>query len=84
MPQSLCDLAARKWISTTAQNLWLSKLRYGCFQRYAKQFHRPEHIYIACGYTDLRKSIDGLALLVLFFVAGVIRTCGSFADIKRS
>lgn len=25
----------------------------------------------------------GLALLVLFFVAGVIKTCGSFADIKR-
>lgn len=25
----------------------------------------------------------GLALLVLFFVAGVIRTCGSFADVKR-
>ena len=25
----------------------------------------------------------GLALLILFFVAGVIKTCGSFADIKR-
>lgn len=25
----------------------------------------------------------GLALLVLFFVAGVIKSCGSFADIKR-
>lgn len=25
----------------------------------------------------------GLALLVLFFVVGVIRTCGSFADVKR-
>ena len=23
-----------------------------------------EHIYIACGYTDMRKSIDGLAALV--------------------
>lgn len=27
--------------------------------------------------------VIGLALLVLFFVAGVIKTCGSFADIKR-
>lgn len=25
---------------------------------------RAEHVYIACGYTDLRKSIDGLAALV--------------------
>ena len=25
----------------------------------------------------------GLALLVLFFVIGVVRTCGSFADVKR-
>lgn len=25
----------------------------------------------------------GLALLVLFFVSGVVKTCGSFADIKR-
>ena len=31
---------------------------------------------------DALKAI-GLALLVLFFVAGVIRTCGSFAEIKR-
>lgn len=26
----------------------------------------------------------GLALLVLFFVIGVVRTCGSFADVKRA
>lgn len=25
---------------------------------------RAEHIYVACGYTDLRKSIDGLSTLV--------------------
>lgn len=25
---------------------------------------RAEHIYIACGYTDMRKSIDGLAACV--------------------
>lgn len=29
-----------------------------------KYFSGAEHIYIACGYTDLRKGIDGLALLV--------------------
>ncbi len=27
-------------------------------------FTGAEHIYIACGYTDLRKSIDGLAMMV--------------------
>ena len=25
---------------------------------------RVEHIYLACGYTDLRRGIDGLAQLV--------------------
>ena len=25
---------------------------------------RAEHIYIVCGYTDMRKSIDGLAVIV--------------------
>jgi transposase len=25
---------------------------------------KAEHIYLACGYTDMRKSIDGLAILV--------------------
>lgn len=29
-----------------------------------KDFSGAGHIYIACGYTDLRKGIDGLALLV--------------------
>jgi transposase len=29
-----------------------------------RDFAGAEHIYVACGYTDLRKSIDGLALLV--------------------
>lgn len=27
-------------------------------------FSRAEHIYIACGYTDMRKSIDGLVAIV--------------------
>ncbi len=29
-----------------------------------KDFRGVAHIYLACGYTDMRKSIDGLALLV--------------------
>ena len=29
-----------------------------------KDFSGAAHIYIACGYTDLRKGIDGLSLLV--------------------
>ena len=29
-----------------------------------KDFNGSKHIYIACGYTDLRKGIDGLSLLV--------------------
>lgn len=29
-----------------------------------RDFTGAEHIYVACGYTDLRKGIDGLALLV--------------------
>lgn len=29
-----------------------------------KDFTDAEHIYVACGYTDLRKGIDGLSLLV--------------------
>ena len=27
-------------------------------------FTRADHVYIACGYTDLRKGIDGLSVLV--------------------
>lgn len=27
-------------------------------------WHAPKHIYLVCGKTDLRKGIDGLAILV--------------------
>jgi transposase len=29
-----------------------------------RDFTAAEHIYVACGYTDMRMSIDGLALVV--------------------
>ena len=34
---------------------------------------------------DIHSAVQavGLALLVLFFVAGVMRTCGNFAEVKR-
>lgn len=28
--------------------------------------HIPSRVYLACGYTDMRKSIDGLAAMVSF------------------
>ena len=27
-------------------------------------WHEPEHVYLVCGKTDLRKGIDGLAIIV--------------------
>ena len=33
-------------------------------ERILTDFKRADHVYIACGYTDLRRGIDGLASLV--------------------
>jgi hypothetical protein len=43
---------------------------------------RAEHIYVACGYTDMRKSIDGLASLVKqrFKLAHIRTVFSCFAD----
>ena len=27
-------------------------------------WHEPEHVYLVCGKTDLRKGIDGLAIVI--------------------
>ena len=27
-----------------------------------------EHVFLACGHTDMRKSIDGLAAIVYYFI----------------
>ena len=40
--------------------------------------------YLVCnGEYQRSGSGYGLALLVLFFVVGVVRTCGSFTDVKK-
>lgn len=47
---------------------------------------KPEHVYIACGYTDLRRGIDGLAGIVKQsfhldpFSSSVFLFCGHHAD----
>ena len=47
---------------------------------------RPEHVYIACGYTDLRRGIDGLAGIVQQsfrldpFTGSLFLFCGRRAD----
>ena len=47
---------------------------------------KPEHVYIACGYTDLRRGIDGLAGIVQQsfhlepFAGSLFLFCGCRAD----
>lgn len=37
-----------------------------------------------CRYNTRRFQAIGYALLVLFFVVGVVKTCGSFADVRHN
>ena len=49
-------------------------------------FTKAEHIYLACGYTDMRRSIDGLAAIVQQsfnldpFGSSVFLFCGHRSD----
>ena len=49
---------------------------YEILENKLSTFFIPHHIH------DAVRAI-GLALLVLFFVVGVMRTCGSFAEVKK-
>ena len=51
---------------------------------------RAEHIYIVCGYTDMRKAIDGLAAIVQqnfkldVFSGSLFLFCGKRCDRIKS
>lgn len=67
-----------------ALNTWNQKLSeiWQIITQSPESFKGGEIWNVILTINDALKAI-GLALLVLFFVAGVIRTCGSFAEIKR-
>lgn len=69
---------------TNALNTWNQKLAeiWQIITQSPESFKGGEIWNVILTINDALKAI-GLALLVLFFVAGVIRTCGSFAEIKR-
>lgn len=69
---------------TNALNIWNQKLAeiWQIITQSPESFKGGEIWNVILTINDALKAI-GLALLVLFFVAGVIRTCGSFAEIKR-
>jgi hypothetical protein len=69
---------------TNALNTWNEKLSeiWQIITQSPENFKGGEIWNIILTINDALKAI-GLALLVLFFVAGVIRTCGSFSEIKR-
>ncbi|MCX6826109.1 MAG: hypothetical protein NTV06_02405 [candidate division Zixibacteria bacterium] len=69
---------------TNALNTWNTKLTeiWQIITQSPENFKGGEIWNVILTTNDALKAI-GLALLVLFFVAGVIRTCGSFSEIKR-
>jgi len=69
---------------TNALNTWNEKLSeiWQLITQSPENFKGGDIWNVILTINDALKAI-GLALLVLFFVAGVIRTCGSFAEIKR-
>lgn len=69
---------------TNALNTWNEKLSeiWQLITQSPENFKGGDIWNVILTINDALKAI-GLALLVLFFMAGVIRTCGSFAEIKR-
>lgn len=69
---------------TNALNTWNQKLAeiWQIITQSPESFKGGEIWNVILTINDALKAI-GLALLVLFFVVGVIRTCGSFVEIKR-
>jgi len=69
---------------TNALNTWNEKLSeiWQLITQSPENFKGGDIWNVILTINDALKAI-GLALLVLFFVAGVIRTCGSFTEIKR-
>ena len=69
---------------TNALNTWNEKLSeiWQIITQSPESFKGGDIWNVILMINDALKAI-GLALLVLFFVAGVIRTCGSLSEIKR-
>ncbi len=69
---------------TNALNTWNEKLSeiWQIITQSPENFKGGDIWNVILMINDALKAI-GLALLVLFFVAGVIRTCGSLSEIKR-
>ena len=70
---------------TNALNTWNEKLSeiWQIITQSPENFKGGDIWNVVLMINDALKAI-GLALLVLFFVAGVIRTCGSFSEVKQS
>ena len=69
---------------TNALNTWNEKLSeiWQLITQSPENFKGGDIWNVILTINDALKAI-GLALLVLFFVAGVIRTCGNFTELKR-
>lgn len=52
------------------------------FDYYTTEFQRRRNMERHCEYNGAVQAI-GLALLVLFFVVGMVKTCGSFIEVKK-
>ena len=58
-------------------------LKYGSLLRTTPQNFKGGGIWAVIVNINGAVQAIGLALLVLFFVVGMVRTCGSFSDVKK-